>query len=235
MLGARGRKVLVAATIVLPWRLRCFLYVRLLGWRLAPSARIGFSYVDAAQVTMAPGARIGHFNVVRNLALLQMGEDSTIGQWNWLTMAAHYDSPAPPAGGFRGLKLGSYSAIVSRHYLDCAGGIAIGHDSVLAGVRSTLVTHHMDVVAATESSVPIEIGDLCIVSSCVSVTAGAVIPNRCVVAMGAVVTGRLPEEGALYAGVPARVVRRGIDSGRFFTCQRSARRLGPGERRQPPG
>lgn len=233
MLSARGRKVLVAATIVLPWSLRRRLYIRLLGWRLAPSARIGLSYIDAAHVAMAEGSWIGHLNVVRNLPLLQMGEDSAIGQWNWLASAEVYDSAVPPTGGFRGLKMAGYTAISSRHYLDCSGGITMGTGSMLAGVRSTLLTHQIDVAAGTSGTSPIEIGEYSLVSSNVKITPGALVPARCLVAMGAVVTGRLQEEGALYAGVPARVVRRDIGSGRFFSRVRGFVSIAPGESRRP--
>ncbi len=227
LITGRGRKILLAATIALPWSIRRRLYIRVLGWRLAPTARIGLSYVDAAELTMAEGSRIGHFNVIRNVMLLELGEGSVIGQWNWLTAAIEFGSLAPPAGGFRGLKLGSYSAIASRHYLDSSGGIAIGHGSALAGVRSTLLTHEADVAAATIRAAPIEIGDHCLVSSNVNFTPGAIIPSRCVVAMGAVVTGRLQEEDALYAGVPARVVRRDIGSGHFFRRKLGATAIPP--------
>lgn len=217
------------ASIALPWSVRRRLYIRFLGWRLAPSARIGLSYVDAGQLSMAEGSRIGPLNVIRNVPLVQLGEGSLIGQWNWLTVAVELGSLAPLAGEFRGLKLGNYSAISSRHYLDCAGGITIGDGSVLAGVRSTLLTHQADVATATEVTAPIVIGDRCVVSANVSITPGAVVPPRCVVAMGAVVTGRLEEEGALYAGVPARVVRRDIGSGQFFSRKRGAVGIGPAE------
>jgi acetyltransferase-like isoleucine patch superfamily enzyme len=222
---------LLACTIALPWSIRRRLYARFLGWHLAPTARIGFSYVDADRLTMAAGSRIGHLNVIRNLRILEIGEGSLMGQWNWLTVASEFDEPAPPSGGFRGLRLGNYVAIVSRHYLDCSGGITIGDNTLIAGVRSTFLTHQVDTEAGTYGTLPISIGEFCLVSANVCFTPGSVLPARSVVAMGAVVTGTLEVEGALYGGVPARVIRTGIGGGRYFSRERGNLPVSPDDRR----
>ena len=46
------------------------------------------------------------------------------------------------------------------------------------------------------------------------------IPDRSVIAMGAVVVGHLDVAGALYGGVPARVLRPGVDKGEYFRRSR---------------
>ncbi|MFL5679353.1 MAG: hypothetical protein ACJ77B_01985 [Chloroflexota bacterium] len=223
------RSLFLAATILLPWRMRRYLYVRLLGWHLAPTARIGLSYVNAKMVSMADGSRIGPLNVVRNLSLLEMGPGSSIGQWNWLTQAPEFTSAFGAGGSFRGLKLGDHAAVVSRHYLDCSGGITIGNGALIAGVRSTFITHQVEIVAGTLGTAPILVGEQCITSANVCFAPGSVLPDRSVVAMGAVVVGELTDQGAMYAGVPARVVRHGIDGGRWFSRKRGYLGVAPAD------
>lgn len=45
----------------------------------------------------------------------------------------------------------------------------------------------------------------------VTVLKGVSIANNCVVGSGALLTGEYPEERAVIAGIPARVVRTGVD------------------------
>ena len=231
MLQGKARLVVLFATILLPWRIRRLLYIRLFGWRIAPSARIGRSFVDVDRLTMAPGSSIGHLNVIRNMPLLEVGEGSGIHQWNWITTSAEFDGPPPGEGRFRGLKMGSYSAILLRHYLDCSGGITIGNSAALAGVRSTLLTHQANAYAGYVMTAPIEIGEYCLISSDVRITPGSVVPPRSIVAMGAVVTGALPEAGGLYGGVPAKLLRSNVGVGGWFSRVRGQLPTDPRETR----
>ena len=57
----------------------------------------------------------------------------------------------------------------------------------------------------------VRIGDHVWIGSRVSVLAGTAIGDHCVVAAGSIVKGDFSEPHCLIAGVPARVVRRGVD------------------------
>jgi acetyltransferase-like isoleucine patch superfamily enzyme len=61
----------------------------------------------------------------------------------------------------------------------------------------------------------VEVGDYCFIGSDTRVTPGARIPDRCVIAMGAVVAGRLEEEDTLYGGVPARPIKK-VEGAKYF-------------------
>jgi acetyltransferase-like isoleucine patch superfamily enzyme len=199
------------ATIWLPWPARRVLYRRVLHWVIDSGASIGISLVDARQLHLGHGARIGHFNVIRQIEAVDIGADAIIGQWNWITASPELISRN---GGY--LIVGRDSAITSRHYIDCSGGVRIGDHTTIAGVRSVVLSHQIDVDQNIQSVDPVEIGSYVLLSSNVCVTPGSRIPSSCVIAMGAVVVGKLDSEGALYAGVPATLKRRGLENGAYF-------------------
>jgi acetyltransferase-like isoleucine patch superfamily enzyme len=184
-------------------------------WEIDRSATLGISlYYNVEQVRMGPGSRIGHLNVLRNLRSVQLGSSASIGQWNWITAATMLvDPPYVPSSGC--ITINDEAAITSRHYLDCAGGVEVGRATTIAGVRSTLLSHQIDVGDSRQTAAPIRIGAYCFVGSNVLVTPGAAIPDRCVIAMGATVVGRLSESGMLYGGVPARPLKS-IEDARYF-------------------
>src|SRR5262245_43663873 len=60
------------AIMPLPWLVRRPLLNLAFGFSIDSHARIGWSLVLAQQLVMAPGARIGHANLIRNLELLHL-------------------------------------------------------------------------------------------------------------------------------------------------------------------
>ena len=205
------RATVTVGTILWPWVLRRLVLRHVLGWTIEPGASIGLSLVASRAVHLGRESRIGHFNVIRDLNELHLGNHALVGQWNWITAAP---SLAGLSGGY--LRVGEEAAITSRHYIDCSGGVTIGHHSTIAGVRSVIMSHQIDVAVNVQSTAPVIIGDFVLASSNVKIAPGTTIPSECVLAMGTVAIGTLPEEGVLYAGVPARVKRRGINAGAYF-------------------
>lgn len=209
--------------LALPWQLRRPLLVRLLGWQIAPGARIGISLLAARHVTLGPKASIGHFNMARAIEILHLAEGAVLGSWNWIGGAPLHD-----LGRFRHctgrrprLVLGPGTAITSRHILDCSDGIEIGAFSILAGYRSQILTHGIDIVSGRQKTGPVRIGERCLIGSGTLLLAGVEIADRVVVAAGAVVTKPLTTSSALYGGVPARLIKR-IDSNAMFFSRTEA-------------
>lgn len=191
---------------------------RLLGWQIHPTARVRpCVFFRVQHVVLGPHAQLRSFSVYRDLGRLALEGNSIIGSWNWVSAAPSLRAVGDEASGRGGayLEMGRDAAVTSRHYIDCSGGVEIGAFSVLAGVRSSLVTHQVDTEGSRQVVVPVTIGDYCLVSSNVKIAPGARIPDRSVVAMGAVVVGDLGEPGMLYAGVPARRVKE-VGGGAFF-------------------
>lgn len=183
---------------VLKNRLLCFVNP---SWRIATGVRIRpsvWSNIDC--VLLGSSVSVGLGTVLRDLKRLEMEDMSKIGQWNWITSALPLRSLSSESGK---LKIGSHAAITSRHYIDCSGGVTVGAYSTVAGVRSTIITHGIDVLSCQQRVGGVSIGERCLVGSNSSFVPGASIADKCVVAMGSVVKGHVIGEGLLLAGVPA--------------------------------
>jgi acetyltransferase-like isoleucine patch superfamily enzyme len=199
--------------------------LRRLGWAIGDGVHMGPCLVlNVDHVDIGGGARIGSFNVVRDLAALTVGEHADIGHWNWVTACRQFGE----AGATCLLQLGAHSAITSRHYIDCSGSIRIGTHTTIAGVRSTLLTHGISWKSSAQTFNPINIGDYCLISSNVQVSPGTVVGSRIVVGMGATITGRLLDPG-LYIQSRAALVKSDLggeyfrrEEGRISTVQAHA-------------
>ncbi|MCA1605447.1 MAG: hypothetical protein LC775_08260 [Acidobacteria bacterium] len=185
--------------------------LRMLGWRIATTARVGPSlFIRVRMVSADRDARIGPLNVFRDLQDLDLGANSVIGQWNWCSA-----SPALVAAGGKGsIELGRESAITSRHYIDASGGVVIGSFTTVAGVRSTFITHGIDWRANVQRCQSISVGDYCIVGSNNCLVPGAMVERGSVTGMGTTVGG--PQAGgSLIISERGRPVKANL-SGRFF-------------------
>ncbi|HVU37065.1 MAG TPA: acyltransferase [Opitutales bacterium] len=213
------RLIFAALLAPLPWFLKRPLMQALFGYRLHPTSRIGLSVVAASEVELGEGARIGNLNLVRGLSRLELGPHSIIAQLNWIT-----GFPAGPSRHFAHqpgrkprLKLGEHSAVTSRHLLDCTGGITIGPYTTIAGFRSQILTHSIDLAAARQDSAPVEIGAYGFIGTGCVILAGARLPDYCVLGAGAVLAGPVADPHTLYAGVPARAVKKLPADWKYFS------------------
>lgn len=98
--------------------------------------------------------------------------------------------------------LGAGSIVTSGHPIDFTDRVDIGRRSILGGRNSSLWTHNR------QSTLPIIIGSMTYLGSEIRVTPGAVVPSRCIVGIGAVITDNLEEEGWLIGGVPAKPIKQ---------------------------
>lgn len=212
--SARLRALVAMMVVPLPSCCKTYAFRTLFGWSIAPTAKIGISYVAATDLVMGEDARIGHLSVFRDVRVV-MGVSSGIGNWNWVSSARAFTLHGVIKPNESTLVLGDHSFITSRHYIDASGGVVIGAFSTIAGVRSTILTHQIDLRNSVQSLRSVHVGNYCFISSNVCLVPGAVVGDRAVVAMGAVVVGHL-EGGQLHGGVPAQRIPSDIASGRYF-------------------
>lgn len=205
----RGALVIVVAALPAS-ELKNYL-LRRLGWAIGGGVHIGPCLVlNVDSVEIGDGARIGALNVIKDLAALTLQKHAILGHWNWVTAAR----PLREAGAPGVLHLGAHSAVTSRHYIDCSGGIRVGKHTTIAGVRSTLVTHGISWRSSAQTFKPIEIGEYCLISSNVQISPGAVIGSRIVVGMGATIAGRIVDPG-LYIQSRATLAKSDLE-GEYF-------------------
>lgn len=111
----------------------------------------------------------------------------------------------------RSLRIGKDTFLNHDCYLDVGRGrIEIGENCHLGPEVMVLTATHSILpdgsVERTSQSRTTKVGDRVWLGARVTVLPGAVVESDCVVAAGAVVTGRC-ESGGIYAGVPARRIR----------------------------
>jgi len=195
----------------LPWPFRRLLLRRLLNADISPSARIGRSIIlNVGALTMADHSRIGDFNIIRNLDRLVLGSKASIGTFNWIAgnvtrrPSEHFKSFPDRRSE---LLLGDHSAIVARHIIDCTDSVSIGRFSTIAGHRTQILTHAIDIAENMQSCEPVKIGDYCFVGTAAVVLKGAVLPSYSVLGAGGVLISGYDKEWTVYAGNPAREVK----------------------------
>lgn len=77
----------------------------------------------------------------------------------------------------------------------------------MAGFRSQILTHNLNLVKDRFEASRVEIGERSAVMSSCIVQSGTRVPRRCIVSAGSVITTKLAKELVLYRGNPAEAVR----------------------------
>jgi acetyltransferase-like isoleucine patch superfamily enzyme len=176
------------------------------GWDIHPTAYIGPSVLTVRHLSMGAGASIGGRNKITNVNQLRMGEGATIGSGN--LVKGWWDHPTEPlAERDPSLVLGDHAQIASYHYLDCVDTLELGRYAAIAGFRSTVLTHSIDLVRDKYVVGPIILGEYAVVMSGCMILAGTRVPPRSIVSAGSVVDTKLSGELTLYRGNPAVAVR----------------------------
>jgi acetyltransferase-like isoleucine patch superfamily enzyme len=199
--------IIVLLLGVLPaGRIKNALLGRAAGGRVARSARIHPVVLwRVRSLVVGERAYIGPGNIFRELARVEVGDDAEIGQFNWFSAAASWvNDDANELAGC--LLMGASTAITSRHYVDCSGGLRMEPLSLLGGVRTTVMSHSADTRRWVVNGRPVVIGEASLVFSHVLINPGVTISKNSMVAGGAVVASDLDVPGKLYGGVPAKVL-----------------------------
>lgn len=205
-----GRLIVTVLTILLPWPIKRTILTVLLGYNLDPSSKIGFSIVSAAKVKIGKEARIGHLTVCRDLCMLELDDYAQIGNLNWITgdggnpLTRHKSNCL----SYPSLKLGTHSSITNRHYIDCSDSLIIGSFSTIAGVKSQLLTHSIDIELNIQKACSIIIGDYCFIGTGCIILSGSLLPSYSVLAAGSLLREQMNEQWMLYAGIPAKAKKK---------------------------
>jgi len=207
-----------AVTMPLPWILRRPLLNQLCGYKIAKSARIGFSLVASKNLVMEEHSSIRHFNVIKSLDLLRLGEWAKIGNFNWVTGVGgdnhtHYtDEP----GRKPELVVGKHVSITARHFIDCSNQVTIGDFSTIAGAGTQILTHAIDIVANRQRSAPVEIGRYCFIGTGSILLKGSSLPDCCVLAANSTLHRPQQQTHVIYSGVPATFAAKISEDALYF-------------------
>ncbi|MCA1815268.1 MAG: hypothetical protein LC746_02450 [Acidobacteria bacterium] len=225
--GGKFRLFALALVALLPSFLKRPCYRLFFGYRVGRGVRVGFSIIDARECEIGDETRIGHLNMIVGVGRLEMGDHVRVGHLNVVrggdeVKIGRYAeiirlneinsipdpivvNPVEPV-----FHLGAGSVVTTGHKIDFTDRVEIGRRTIIGGRNSSLWTHNR------QRTRPVRVGELTYVGSEIRVAPGGVIPSRCIVGIGAVVTGRLEGEYQLIAGVPAKPVKPLGEDDRFL-------------------
>lgn len=203
----QSNKILAIAAVFLPRPLKIFCYRRFLGWQIGNNVKIGFSYLEGENMFIEDGAKIGHFNIIRNLNLLKMGKNAYIANFNQL-----YGDRRKRAGWNRELILSESVKVMSHHFMDVSGSIKIGAGTTIAGRDTHFWSHgrlyHED--KPKLGTTDIEIGKKSYIGARATLI-GCSIPDGAIVGAGSIVNKSFERDDScsfLLAGNPAQIKKR---------------------------
>lgn len=214
----RIRLVILGLLALMPGVLSRPAYRWVFGYRLARGVRVSFTLLDAQDVDLGPGTRIGPFVLITRVARLETGAHAVVGplnvirggervslgayatvmRLNVLNAIPDHDGTTEPVSI---LEIGDGAIIVSGHRVDFTDHVTIGRNVIVGGRNSSLWTHNR------QETAPITIGDFCYLGSEIRVSPGSELPSECILAMGSVLAGKIEAPRSLVAGNPARVTR----------------------------
>ena len=205
--GARNKetKLLGVPCRIMPTNgLRCFLYCKLLGYKIAVHTRAGtILAVNQAELVECS---IGRKTIVGPIRMT-VEKGATIGPMNnfhcgWWTTEGRFKS----ASYDRLLNIGMNTLITSNHHFDIVGSFVLGDHSWIAGTGSQFGTH-----GAGAPDRDIAIGKRCYIGTAVLFAPGSSVGDNRIVGLGSVVTRKLGANNAMIAGHPAKVIRDNYD------------------------
>ena len=223
---------MLALIALLPSFLKRPCYRLFYGYRIGKRVHIGVSIIDAQECEIADDVLIGHLNLVLGVKKISMGDHTKIGHLNIIrggdeVRLGRYSeimrtnqinsipdpdvvNPTDPR-----FSLGDGSIVTTGHKIDFTDRVEIGRRSIIGGRNSSLWTHNR------QRTRPISIGSFTYVGSEIRMAPGSTLPSRCIVGIGAVVTGQLAEEERLIAGVPAKALKELSEEDRFLIERRT--------------
>jgi acetyltransferase-like isoleucine patch superfamily enzyme len=203
------KNLVMLFSFLLPWPARRRLLEKQFGYSIHPKSRIGLAWICPQRLVMEEHSSIGHLNLCKNIDLLHVGAHAMIGQLNWITGFPSGDSRhfAHQSERRPELILERHAGISSRHLIDCTARVRVGAFATIAGFRSQLITHSIDLEAGRQSSEPIEIGEYCFVGTDSVILGGSVLPHHSVLGAKSLLNKKLETPYFLYAGVPAQPLK----------------------------
>ncbi len=137
---------------------------------------------------------------------ISIGEKVHIGAYSRLIVSGSIMNPG------KGIKIGNHVGIGEFAYLGGGGGLEIGDHCIAGQYMSCHPENHIIEDSATPIRLQgvtrkgIKIGNNCWIGSKVTFLDGAVVGNNCVVAAGAVVNKKFPDN-CIIGGVPAKILK----------------------------
>jgi acetyltransferase-like isoleucine patch superfamily enzyme len=191
--------------------------LRVLGWEISKGAYFGSNFVYGLDhCSLGENTSIGNLNVFRNVKKLNLKQDALIGNLNWFSAEKTLEYASNLS--FGEVHLSEGASITNRHYFDISGSLSLGTFSTIAGIRSTFLTHSIDLKENKQVCRQILVGKYCFLGGDSKFLPGVSIPDYVVIGIGSVVLTKTKIDSlTLVAGNPAGV-KKTLDMGySYFT------------------
>jgi acetyltransferase-like isoleucine patch superfamily enzyme len=215
---SKFRLLLLGCIALLPSFLKRPCYRLLFGYRIGRRVQVGLSIIDARACQIDDDSKIGHLNVIIGVQNLKLGDHVKIGHLNIIRGGEQVDlgrycelirmneiNSIPEPDAVNPVEprfvLGNGSIITTGHKIDFTDRVEIGRRTIIGGRNSSLWTHNR------QRTRPISIGEFAYVGSEIRMAPGGSLPSRCIVGIGAVITGKIDAEGWMIGGVPAKPIK----------------------------
>ena len=213
------KKILSLIIVVLPWKLKRFLLIKIWKYDIDPTAKIGLAYVYPKHLKMNAGSKIAHFTIAINLDEIFMDTNSSINRSNWITgfpsnsKSKHFKHQQ---NRISKLSFGKESSITKKHHLDCTSEISIGNFTTIAGYDTQFLTHSVNIHECIQDSHPVNIGDYCFVGTNCVILGGASLPSFSVLGAKSLLNKKFTHQYMLYGGVNAKALKPIDKSAKYF-------------------
>lgn len=202
--------------------------LNILGHKIHPQAKIGFSFLASQHLYLDKNSRIGHLNIIRVRKLLLregafirsrnrirgpinilMRQDAAIARDNSI-----YRGAPPICLGVATLRLDELGQIISKHHLDCTKSISIGKHSTVGGLGTQFWTHGFMHAPEGRKRIRVEgeiiIGDNVYVGSRCVFNPGLKVADSISIGSNSCIAKSLDRPG-MYVSQPLRYLERNIN------------------------
>lgn len=208
---------------MLPWAIRRIVLCVMLGYKIDKTAYISrLSIVVPDELEMGASSYIGAMSMIKGMRRVQVGECGYIGALNWIygfpgkSIKLHFADVQRVCQ----LVVCRHASVTSRHIIDCTDEVIIGEYSTVAGYRTQILTHSIDLHESRQNCKPVHIGRYCFIGTDCVLLGGASLPDYSVLAAHSLYSMSQAESYYYYGGVPARQIKP-VDKGeRYFTRKR---------------
>lgn len=194
---------------IFPWKIRRSLLCKIFGFQIDKTAKIGLSIILARELILEENSNIGSLVICKGIDCFKMHKGSHVGNLMYITGFSTLNNSVFQSVHNRHCELimDEYSTLTSRHFVDCNGGVYIGAFTTIAGIKSQILTHSINVYKNRQEAHPIYIGKYCFVGTGCILLPGTKLPDYSVLGAGSVLTKSYEEPACLYAGNPAKNIK----------------------------
>ncbi len=212
------KKIILILIVFLPNALKIIILNRFFNAKIDKTAKIGLSYINCDSIIMAKNSRIGHFNTIKNLNRFQLDNDAGLGHFNKISAIPTgsnkhftYDTTRSPH-----FIMHQHSSMTGHHYIDCCSGVTVGEFTIIAGLRTSIFTHGINIQTNTQEALGVVLGKYCMIGTQSIILKGTTLPDYSVLGAGSVLQKTYQTPYTLYSGVPAVPVKTFDTDAKFF-------------------